>query len=1168
MKYSIQKELTYSINEESEVGSFIGNLKLDAERKFLIPYNQLKQFELYDDYKQGLFRVEQDSGKLFVASRIDRETLCPQPEVPSENIVADNEQPWTVVSLSREQKQTVSSKTCEIHLALFIAQEYWMNVIINIIDINDHQPFFPISVVGNQTPTYYVVNISESVPVGYELPLIAAKDADSDSNSVQSYSLRGAELDPNIFSISYQPPFTLNLIVLADLDAEKKSNYTGELVACDGGHPIPKCGVQPFQIQITDLNDNKPIFDKSLYEIEVNETVMNRTKILTVKATDADSGPRGSISYRFGQPISHSVLTHFTLNQVTGELYTKKSLNAKEQSRYVIPILAEDAGMVPLVGQTVVRINVIDANDHAPWVEVRPVQGRVDTSNKSETMLSVEENQPVGTSVGLLIVGDEDIGENSVVECHLKDTAQQFYLEHANSAKGREMYRLSTNRTIDREVLSDGVIYVTIGCSDKGLPKRTTEKNLPIAVLDVNEFRPEFLAESVQATDLDATPNIRYYLSREAQSFFHVDPHTGIITTRVVLDREETPKIRFTVHATDKDVPADREITAATANITVLLTDVNDNSPELTENRVLQIVENRPGFSDLVGQLTSVDKDYGINGTVRYKLLSVSSGGRVLQNDSFMINKESGKLFTLKSLDREQHSQYMLHVLLYDIGLPHSRNTTETIVVDVLDENDNNPVWEPLVPLVPNADYIPNQQTTKHASRLLGVNKLHDLGLLNITAPLYRGQRLCKLMATDPDSPHNANLTYHVVAVYFTTLTEEVQSTYGNNQLDMALSVPNYFTVTASVGELTVGPGARGTGLMKAGLAEVYLRVSDNGNPPFDTTARLFIQISAPISSILGMEGSSRGLLSYILSSGHLGIAMTILLVFIMCLTSICLLLAFLSMRRRSSKLCCDCCYYTNRKPVQSFPDMSQLQLNSQVTVEDGLILDGQLSALGKFYHSPKANSVLSDGGSLYRWNVESNSYTMGHFGPPPIYNFSAINATLDRMHNSHTGSDQSGVALLPFDAQCQGGNNVFDERTLGSDHITLSPISNTCQATKSDCQQTGNSEIHERKRCHVTQNFRSPCAKNAAGEPDGGSADSGQGASEDEPPVIESCKGNLKLDAERKFLIPYNQLKQFELYDDYKQGLIPSDSNVSVTFLLPLGYNVNQFVSTVFPFI
>ncbi|KAA3680891.1 protocadherin delta 1 [Paragonimus westermani] len=1091
MKYSIQKQLTYSINEESEVGTFIGNLKLDAERKFLIPYNQLKEFELYDDYKQGLFRVEQDSGKLFVASRIDRETLCPQPEASTENIVSANEHPWTVVSLSREQKQMVSSKTCEIHLALSVAQEYWMNVIININDINDHQPFFPIVASDNQTPVYYVVNISESVPVGYELPLIAAKDADSDSNSVQSYSLRGAELDPNIFSISYQPPFTLNLNVLADLDAEKKSNYTGELVACDGGNPIPKCGVQPFQIQITDLNDNKPIFDKSLYEVEVNETVMNRTTILTVKATDADSGPRGRIRYRFGQPITHSVLTHFTVNPVTGEVYTKKSLNAKEQSRYVIPILAQDSGVVPLIGQAVVRINVIDVNDHAPWVEVRPVQNRVDNSNKSE-LLSVEENQPVGTSVGLFIVGDEDTGENSVVECHLKDTGQQFYLEHANSAKGREIYRLSTNRSFDREMLSDGVIYITIGCTDKGSPKRTTEKNLPITVLDVNEFRPEFLAEKrlytvvleeegdpgtfvlqVQATDLDATPNIRYYLSREAQSFFHVDPHTGIITTRVVLDREETPKIRFTVYATDKDVPVDREVTTTMANITVLLTDVNDNAPELTENRVLQIVENRPGFSDLVGQLTSVDKDYGINGTVRYKLLSVSSGGRVLQNDSFMINKDSGKLFTLQSLDREQHRQYLLHVLLYDIGLPHSRNTTEAIVVDVLDENDNNPVWGSLVPLVPNAEYIPNQQATKHSSRLLGVNKLHELGLLNITAPLYRGQRVCKLMATDPDAPHNANLTYHVIAVYFTPFAEEVQGAYGNSQPDMASSVLNYFTVTAFVGELTVGPGARGTGLMKAGLAEVYLRVSDNGNPPFDTTARLFIQISAPFSNVLGMESSSKGLLSYILSSGHLGIAMTVLLVFIMCLTSICLLLAFLSMRRRSNKLCCDCCYYANRKPVQSLPDISQLQLNSQVTAEDGLILDGQLSALGKFYHTPKANSVLSDGGSLYRWNVESNSYTMGHFGPPPIYNFSAINATLDRMHNSHTGSDKSGIALLPFDAQCQGGSSMFDERPLNSDQIPHSPIGNTCPATKSDCQQTRTSEAHERKRCQVAQNFR-----------------------------------------------------------------------------------------------
>lgn len=1067
-----QKELTYAINEESEMGSFVGNLKLDAERKFLIPYNQLTRFDLYDDTRQGYFRVEQETGKLFVASRIDRETICPQPDtlIP-DRINTYTDDIWPNIPDQQNGMQS-SLSVCQVHLALHIAQQYWVNVVITIHDINDHKPFFPIGPADLEM-SVYTVNVSESVTAGYEIPLIGAKDADAGMNSVQSYSLRGTELDPSLFAVTYKPPFTLNLVILQELDAETKSTYTGELVACDGGQPQPLCGVQPFQIIVNDLNDNKPVFSKALYEVEVDETLPINSSVIRLNATDADSGPRGSVQYLFGQPISQAVLHHFRLDPVSGELTSRRGLNARENPRFIIPVLAKDGGLVPLVGQTVVHITVLDVNDHDPWIEIRPVkstkhQELMSSPNLAEqnVTLFVLENQPIGTNIGLLIAGDDDVGDNSAVVCNLKSNQDQFYLQHANSAKGREMYRLGTNLSFDRESLTDGVVYVDILCVDGGKPKRSTERKIPIQVLDENEFAPVFdtlkrtqivyLEEGkpvdtfviqIQATDADATPKIQYHLSREAQNLFHIEADSGIITTRVVLDREQMPQIRFNVFATDQDQSV-AQSTSAVANVTVHLTDVNDNPPELTGNRVFSIVENRPGFSDLVGQLTSVDNDVGNNGTVRYSLISVSVNGKPLLNDTFMLNSDSGKLFTLRSLDREEHGKYELAVLLEDQGTPHPLNSSETITVEVLDENDNAPRWGDPLGILSTVEHLSTPEFLRKNSRMLGLTKFKDLGLLNATTPFYHGQKITRLVATDLDAPHNANLTYHLLATYFTPFSEEFDMSKESTRSILSRPTPNFpthFKLSPYTGDLFVGPGLGGAGSAKAGLAELYLRVCDNGNPPLDSSARLFVQLTAYDPNSIILDPSNAGFISYLISTGHLGIALIVVLFVIMCLTSICLVIAFTTIRRKSPGACCGCfcCPSSRRKTLRPNMDSVSAHQNSQFTTEEvGITFDGQLSAMGRVCRSPKAQSVFSDGASLYKWIPECN-YRLGNFGPPPIYNLPLLTSTMDRMHSSHTGSDKSGMALLPCEFPCSSTNS-YDDRGA-SDELCQNTIMSRC---------------------------------------------------------------------------------------------------------------------------
>ncbi|CAH8509912.1 unnamed protein product [Heterobilharzia americana] len=1167
LNHSSLKELYYSINEESEIGSYIGNLKLDSERKFFITPNDgdkaesmltTPTFELYDDTNKKLFRIEETSGKLFVASRIDRETICPQPDISPDGLdrilsLGDTSSSPSTPSLKEE---------CQVHLTVCISRVHWINVIITIHDINDHAPFFPISSLvtpGEANKLIYIVNVSESVSSGYEVPLMIAKDPDEGVNSVQSYSLRGSEFDSTLFSLSYRPPYSLNLVILGELDAEVKNVYTGELIACDGGQVIPKCSNQPFQLHITDVNDNKPTFNQTVYDVEISEDIPINSTIIKLTAVDSDSSQNNELSYKFGRPLSQSSQEHFIIDGNSGEITLKRLLNAKENTIFLLPVLAFDSGSVPLVGQTMVRITVKDTNDHNPWIEIRSnyeanfhksmannTQNEAN-SNSTEVQLSLNENQPAGTNIGLIISGDEDIGENSAVTCRLQSNVKDFNLEHANSAKGREIYRLSTNKSFDRETVFNGVIRITIICADSGKPSRTTEQKILLNILDINEYRPEFTEQKrfidytmpedqplgtvvmqIQASDADSTPEIQYHMSREAQSYFHIDADTGIITTRAVLDRETMPQIRFLVYATDNySSEPFQGSDAVTANVTVHLTDKNDNSPELIGTKTFQVVENRPGFSDLVGQLTSIDQDSGNNATVHYKLLSVSnSKNNRASSELFMINGESGKIFATKKLDREENSQYELTVLLYDLGTPVQRSSTATIIINVMDENDNPPQWGDILQISTKVE-VGEQTDLFKRPHMMGLGTVTDLGVMNLTAPIYRGQQILILVAKDADDKPNANLTFHLLHVqlissYYTNNKNTLPYINKIHSLNSYASVNSpYFSIVSKSGELIAGPGSKGIGLTESGIYELYIRVCDNGNPPLDSNARLFLQVHQSLSSVYSDKYGEKGLFGYILSSGHLGIMLIVVILLVMCLTSICLIIAFISIRRRSTQRQLRA---SSRKASKYDKNSFPLQLNDELIMEGNMNLDGTIGNYGKLYHSPIMNAMCgAEGESLYKWNPECG-YTVGNFGPPPIYNFCALNTTLDRMRSSRTDSDKSSSALVSSEFPCPI-NHYSEERTimngdLTSPHEFKSPLRNI---SKADGTGNNNTNVNTyTEKCFIHTSNQSELSEQlrmniAVSEVDGGSADSGQGASEEEPVNHDSTK------LRSKYARPYN---------------------------------------------
>ena len=57
--------------------------------------------------------------------------------------------------------------------------------------------------------------------------------------------------------------------------------------------------VQEIEVPVMDVNDNIPVFEKSIYEVDLLESIEANSPLLTVRATDLDSGDNGRITYSF-----------------------------------------------------------------------------------------------------------------------------------------------------------------------------------------------------------------------------------------------------------------------------------------------------------------------------------------------------------------------------------------------------------------------------------------------------------------------------------------------------------------------------------------------------------------------------------------------------------------------------------------------------------------------------------------------------------------------------------------------------------------------------------------------------------------------------------------------------------------------------------------------------
>ena len=99
--------------------------------------------------------------------------------------------------------------------------------------------------------------------------------------------------------------------------------------------------------------------------------------------------------------------------------------------------------------------------------------------------------------------------------------------------------------------------------------------------------------------------------------FFTIGLSDGIIKVAKPPDREQNPSFTLTITASNK-VPTHptANATKTTATVTIIILDVNDNAPNITNSdTTVEIPENSPNHTAVV-DVDAVDNDDGVNGEI------------------------------------------------------------------------------------------------------------------------------------------------------------------------------------------------------------------------------------------------------------------------------------------------------------------------------------------------------------------------------------------------------------------------------------------------------------------------------------------------------------------------------------------------------------------------
>ncbi|KAJ1216343.1 hypothetical protein NDU88_003946, partial [Pleurodeles waltl] len=552
-------------------------------------------------------------------------------------------------------------------------------VTIDVLDINDNAPTIP---------PLGTLMVPEDAPLGYTVTQLSANDVDLNPTIFYSLPENG---NPGLrFALDR---YTGVLTLVKPLDYEEAAEYRLRVQASDSLHHTEA----EVTIQVSDVNDNTPIFTQDSYQVMLSELAPVHTSVLTVSATDEDSRENGMISYRILAPLHD-----FSINPINGTVFTEKQMSSNRNSKVIqLLIEAEDHGTPALSAVVSVGIQIQDINNCAPQF------------TNEHYSISVSEDVSVGTSVLTFSAVDRDWSpDNTFIDFFIiSGNTQNAFVVETNivqiDSTRKTIGHLVVMSALDRETTS--TFKLAIIATDRGTPPLNSTATVLISVLDANDSPPVFTSleyhaevrEStpvnrmitvISANDCDAGANadITYsVVSGNDLGHFKLDRKNGSVEVAKALDYEKVLKYTLTIQATDGGEDGGN-IAFATVSISIL--DDNECVPVFlfpTLNCVIR--ENLPALTHMC-TAKAQDFDSGPYGLLTYSFQSscLTENRKSVDLDLFSIDPMTGDIHTKQTLDYERQIKYCFIVQAKDKS---DSTATVTIHVDVEGVDEYDPVF-------------------------------------------------------------------------------------------------------------------------------------------------------------------------------------------------------------------------------------------------------------------------------------------------------------------------------------------------------------------------------------------------------------------------------------------------------------------------------------------